>query len=240
MEPIGVQLFLLGHLQDVWLIFCQGSAHFYGEFIQVREFLGCFFLFSFRCYSNWCYTFNIGCMRSLFSNSNCKCISLSARRRKCLWCSNPNSPLVTWRPNPINSPLWWSHGHGRHRLFLWEMEIDGIFMASSFAIRNGSKSRRVGRRDPMLTQFWKATQDLTATNLFGSPKILQTFMLSTLVNWARVKHGNWLYTAPCGLRAYFERLSDFHYVTRNPNKFVQSMDLMACWKSKWLNCFPNK
>ena len=37
MERIGVQLFLLGHLQDVWLIFCQGSAHFYGEFIQVRE-----------------------------------------------------------------------------------------------------------------------------------------------------------------------------------------------------------
>lgn len=43
MERIGVQLSLLGHLQDVWLIFCQGSAHFYGEFIQVRVFRGVFF-----------------------------------------------------------------------------------------------------------------------------------------------------------------------------------------------------
>ena len=62
-----------------------------------KSFSGSFFsIFSyFRCYSNWCYTFNIGCMRSLFSNSNCKCLSVPARRRKCLWCSNLNSALVT-------------------------------------------------------------------------------------------------------------------------------------------------
>ena len=140
MERIGVQLSLLGHLQDVWLIFCQGSAHFYGEFIQVRVFRGVFFsIFSyFRCYSNWCYTINIGCMRSLFSNSDCKCLSVPARRRKCLWCSNLNSSLVTWRTYPINCAMWWSNGHGRHWLLLWKMEIDGIFMASSFTIRNRS------------------------------------------------------------------------------------------------------
>ena len=49
----------------------------------------------FRCYFNWCNTINIGCMRCLLSNSNSKCITMSARRRKCVWCSYPNSPLVT-------------------------------------------------------------------------------------------------------------------------------------------------